>query len=110
MRLKNGYTTFFIPAENIYEVEYIPGIVLYPLTHFQQVLEFFLYGKEIEAVDQSKQLPEMDYGASGTVDFQHIKGLLFAKRALAIAAAGFHNLLLVGAPGSGKTLLSKAIQ
>ncbi|AHB41726.1 hypothetical protein P148_SR1C00001G0939 [candidate division SR1 bacterium RAAC1_SR1_1] len=107
---KHGYTTFFIPAENIYEVEYIPGIVLYPLTHFHQLLEFFLYGKELEKVDQPKELPDFDMTQIGSVDFEHIKGLLFAKRALAIAAAGFHNLLLVGAPGSGKTLLSRAIQ
>ena len=39
----------------------------------------------------------------------NIKGQILAKRALAIAAAGFHNLLMVGAPGSGKTLLSKAL-
>lgn len=108
--VKHGYTRFFIPAENVYELEYIPGITLYPLNHFQQILEFFLYGKEIEAINQPKQLPDLDYWVSGTVDFQHIKGLLFAKRALAIAAAGFHNLLLIGAPGSWKTLLSKAIQ
>lgn len=107
--VKHGYTTFFIPAENIYEVEYIPGITLYPLTHFHQLLEFFLYGKELEAVNQPKQLPDVDM-VSWIVDFQHIKWLLFAKRALAIAAAWFHNLLLIWAPGSWKTLLSKAIQ
>lgn len=43
------------------------------------------------------------------VDFAHIKGQLIAKRALAIAAAGLHNIVMVGAPGSGKTLLSKAL-
>lgn len=108
--MKSGYTTFFIPSENIYELEYIPGVTLYPINHFQQVLDFFLYGKELEAINKAKQLPDFDYEVPGMVDFQHIKGLLFAKRALAIAAAGFHNLLLVGAPGSGKTLLSRAIQ
>ena len=44
------------------------------------------------------------------VDFAHIKGHLLPKRALALAAAGSHNVLLVGAPGSGKTFLVKAFQ
>lgn len=108
--VKYGYTTFFVPAENIYEVEYIPGITVYPLQHFQDIVDFFLYAKKLKKFDQPKHLPDIDHDKLWTVDFQHIKWLLFAKRALAIAAAGFHNLLLVGAPGSGKTLLSKAIQ
>jgi magnesium chelatase family protein len=44
------------------------------------------------------------------MDFEQIKGQIFAKRALAIAAAGFHNALMVGAPGSGKTMMSKAMK
>jgi len=108
--IKKGYTTFFVPADNIYELEYIPDITLYPISHFQQVLEFFLYRKSLDIMNQPKQLPKIDYNVWTGVDFQNIKWLLFAKRALAIAAAWFHNLLLVWAPWSGKTLLSKAIQ
>lgn len=108
--VKKWYTTFYIPADNIYEVEYIPGVILYPVAHFHEILEFFLYRKELPKIDYPKKLPEIDHVVSGIVDFEHIKWLFFAKRALAIAAAWFHNVLLVGAPGSWKTLLSKAIQ
>ncbi len=108
--IKRWYNSFFIPADNIYELEYIPNITLYPINHFQEILDFFLYKKEIKAISQPKKLPDSLWFGEWLVDFEHIKWLLFAKRALAIAAAGFHNLLLVWAPGSGKTLLSKAIQ
>ena len=51
-----------------------------------------------------------EQACSYDVDFAHIKGHLLPKRALALAAAGSHNVLLVGAPGSGKTFLVKAFQ
>jgi len=108
--MQHGYKIFFIPEENIYELEYVPGITLYPVNTFHQVVEYIVDGKALTTVDQPKDI-EILYQQSDQheVDFAQIKGQILAKRALAIAAAGFHNLLMVGAPGSGKTLLSKAL-
>ncbi len=108
--MQHGYKIFFIPEENIYELEYVPGITVYPVNTFHQVVEYIVDGKALSAVDQPKDI-EILYQQSDQyeVDFAQIKGQILAKRALAIAAAGFHNLLMVGAPGSGKTLLSKAL-
>jgi magnesium chelatase family protein len=107
--MKKGYRHFFVPKENIYELEYIPNIIVYPLSDFQDVVNYFFQGTELPYVDQAKDITQIEMPLSAP-DFEHIKGHILAKRALAIAVAGGHNVILVGAPGSGKTMLSKAMQ
>jgi len=108
--MSHGYKHFFVPEENVYELEYVPGISVYPLEKFSQIVEYFVYGKDFVCTTQAKDIENLyEQNNVHEVDFEHIKGQLLAKRALAIAAAGFHNILMVGAPGSGKTLLSKAM-
>ncbi len=108
--MKQGYKHFFVPEENVYELEYVPGIRIYPIGKFDQIVEYFIEGKELYYIDQAKDIETL-YQQNNVheMDFAHIKGQLIAKRALAIAAAGLHNIVMVGAPGSGKTLLSKAL-
>ncbi|HBB03629.1 TPA: hypothetical protein DCZ39_01835 [Patescibacteria group bacterium] len=108
--MNQGYKHFFVPEENVYELEYVPGIFIYPVNTFNQIVGYFLEKKEFHCISQAKDIEKL-YQESDVheVDFAHIKGHLIAKRALAIAAAGLHNLIMVGAPGSGKTLLSKAL-
>lgn len=108
--MHHGYTHFFVPEENIYELEYVPGIHIYPIRRFDQIVEYFVEWKSFYCIDQAKDIEHLyQNGAPHEVDFAHIKGQLIAKRALAIAAAWLHNVIMVGAPGSGKTLLSKAL-
>ena len=107
---KKGRKTFFIPKDNFFELEYIPDITIYPLKHFGQLVGYFVKGEELEHSTQHKDFGILREGQTFEIDFEQIKGQIFAKRALAIAAAGFHNALMIGAPGSGKTMMSKAMK
>jgi len=97
--MHHGYKHFFVPEENVYELEYVPGIAIYPIGKFDQMIEYFIEGKEFFCIDQPKNIETLyQQSECFDVDFAHIKGQLIAKRALAIAAAGLHNVLMVGAP------------
>jgi magnesium chelatase family protein len=107
--IKHGYTHFFIPAENIHELEYVHNITIYPLNNFEDIVAYFLENKEIPQDAEAKNIHDLMIHHHYEASFEHIKGQLLAKRALSIAAAGLHNLLMVGGPGCGKTMLSKAL-
>ena len=85
-----------MPAENVHELEYVHNITIYPLDNFQQVVEYFLEDKEIPMITQAKNIHDLMVNNTYETDFEQIKGHLLAKRALSIAAAGLHNLLMVG--------------
>ena len=108
--MNDGHKHFFVPEENVYELEYVPGIHIYPIGKFDQIVEYFLEKKEMQSIDQAKDIETLyEQNNVHEVDFAYIKGQLIAKRALAIAAAWLHNVIMIGAPWSGKTLLSKAM-
>jgi len=107
---KKGRKEFFIPAENVYELEYVPWIIIYPLKDFQQILNYFCQWWELDFLEWGKNVDELMDGENIEVDFAHIKWQLVAKRALSVAMAWFHNVLMVGAPGSWKTMMSKAMK
>lgn len=107
---KQWRTDFFIPAENLYELEYVPWINIYPLSHFQDLIGYFCEWKELEYIKWWKDINSITDYQAFEVDFEHIKWQLVAKRALSIAMAGFHNVLMVWAPWSWKTMMSKAMK
>ncbi len=108
--IKMGYTHFFVPADNLYELAYIQDIFLYPLETFVQLVEHFTWSQSITPLYNHKQIEDIVHVPSeNNIDFCHIKWHAFAKRALCIAAAWLHNVLMVGSPWSGKTMLARAL-
>lgn len=104
-----GYETFFVPADNIHELQYIEGITLYPITNLSQIADRLSGLKNLSPHTPDTDIESLYTQISHPVDMSHIRGHTMAKRALTIAAAGMHNVLLIGSPGSGKSMLSKAL-
>jgi magnesium chelatase family protein len=96
------------PEENAREMAVVEGISIYPVKHLSEVVEFLKGAIEIEPakVDLGK---EFEKESIYDVDMSEVKGQEHAKRALEVAAAGGHNIIMVGPPGSGKTMLSRRL-
>lgn len=104
-----GFETLFVPEENAFEASLISGLKIVPvadLTALLRVLSGFSPVRYFEP--ERKPVASQDKGESPW-DFRLIHGQELAKRAMEIAAAGMHNILMSGPPGSGKTLLARAL-
>lgn len=107
--LVEGYTAVYVPAADAAEAALVAGIDVYPLESVGQLVEH-LYGlNPITPYQIDPAAAADDSLADGITDFADIKGQEHVKRALEIAAAGNHNILLTGPPGAGKSLLSRAL-
>ncbi len=104
---EQGYDNVVIPKENAAEAQYVDGMNIYPAESLRAVVEHLTGEKPIEKLLTRTWAP--DSAKNSLNDMKYIKGQFFARRAMEIAVAGGHNILMIGAPGTGKTMLAKAV-
>lgn len=103
----SGYTNFIIPKANAKEASYIEGINVYALDSLVDCVSFLSgvmnFEKQEQAIWNDEQIDD------SLEDFSRVKGQKIAKRVMEIAVAGGHNILMVGPPGSGKTMIARCV-
>ncbi len=106
--MKEGFRTIYVPAEDAAQAALVGGIEVIPLDSLGQLVEH-LYGLNPIPPYVAPADADYDPALDGITDFSDIRGQEHTKRALEIAAGGNHNIRMSGPPGSGKTLLARAL-
>jgi magnesium chelatase family protein len=104
---ENNMDSIFVPEQSANEASVVKGVNVYPVKDLNQLIQYF--DSELDIEPTKYKLPEFENKQIIDFDMSEVLGQEQAKRALEIAAAGGHNILMIGSPGSGKTMLARAL-
>ncbi|MEG2513950.1 MAG: YifB family Mg chelatase-like AAA ATPase, partial [Bacteroidaceae bacterium] len=106
---EEGFEGLILPKQNAREAAVVNQLNVYGIENIKEVIEFFNGERQLEATTVNTREEFYAQQSNFENDFSDVKGQESVKRALEVAAAGGHNLIMVGAPGSGKSMMAKRL-